>query len=52
MDYEKIKIKLLEIQEMMSEIPQDCKGNSENARYNRMQYIMVKSKVRDLIQYL
>lgn len=52
MDYEKIKIKLLEIQEMMSEIPQDCKGNSENARCNRRKYISVKSMVRNLIEYL
>ena len=52
MDYEKIKEKLLEIQEMMSEIPQDCKGNSEDARINRRKYIAVKSKVRDLIEYL
>ena len=52
MDYGKIKEKLLEIQEMMSEIPQDCKGNSEDARINRRKYIAVKSKVRDLIEYL
>ncbi len=52
MDYENIKIKLLEIQEMMSEIPQDCKGNSEDARCNRRKYISVKSMVRDLIEYL
>ena len=52
MDYGKIKTKLLEIQEMMSEIPQDCKGNSENARCNRRKYIAVKSMIRDLIEYL
>ena len=52
MDYEKIKIKLLEIQEMMLEIPQDCKGNSEDACCNRRKYIAVKSMVRDLIEYL
>lgn len=52
MDYEMIKIKLLEIQEMMSEIPQDCKGNSEDARENRIKYIAVKSTVKDLIEYL
>lgn len=52
MDYEKIKTKLLEIQEMMSEIPQDCKGNSEDARCNRRKYIAIKSMVRDLIEYL
>ena len=52
MDYEKIKTKLLEIQEMMSEIPQDCKGNSENARCNRRKYMAIKSMVRDLIEYL
>ncbi len=52
MDYEKIKTKLLEIQEMMSEIPEDCKGNSENARCNRRKYVAVKLMVRDLIEYL
>lgn len=52
MDYEKIKEKLLEIQEMMSEIPQDCKGNSEDARLNRRKYMAVKSMIRDLIEYL
>lgn len=52
MDYEKIKTKLLEIQEMMSEIPQDCKGNSEDARCNRRKYIAIKSMVRCLIEYL
>lgn len=51
-DYEKIKTKLLEIQEMMSEIPQDCKGNSEDAYLNRRKYMAVKSMVRDLIEYL
>ena len=52
MDYEKIKEKLLEIKEMMLEIPQDCKGNSEDARCNRRKYIAVKSMIRDLIEYL
>ena len=52
MDYAKIKEKLLEIQEMMLEIPQDCKGNSEDARYNRRKYVAVKSMVRDLIELL
>ena len=52
MDYEKIKTKLLEIQEMMEEIPEDCKGNSEDARCNRRKYIAIKSMVRDLIEYL
>ena len=52
MDYEKIKTKLLEIQEMISEIPQDCKGNSKDAHYNRRKYIAIKSMIRDLIEYL
>ena len=52
MDYEKIKDKLFEIQEMMSEIPQDCEGNSEDARCNRRKYVAVKSMIRDLIEYL
>ena len=52
MDYEKIKSMLLEIQEMMAEIPQDCKGNSEDARCNRRKYIAVKSMIWSLIEYL
>jgi len=52
MNYEKIRIKLFEIQKMMSNIPQDCKGNSEDARCNRRKYIAVKSMIRDLIEYL
>lgn len=52
MDYEKIKIKLLEIQEMMSEIPQDCKGNSEDARVNRHKYITIKAKIQDILDIL
>lgn len=52
MVYEKIKEKLLEIQEMMSEIPQDCKGNSEDARCNRRKYMAIKSMVSDLIKYV
>ncbi|MBR1620746.1 MAG: hypothetical protein IJ669_01330 [Prevotella sp.] len=52
MDYEKIKIKLIEIQEMMSEIPQDCKGNSANARINRQKYMAIKSKINNLLEYL
>lgn len=52
MDYEKIKNMLLEIQKMMCDIPQDCKGNSEDARCNRKKYIAVKSMIRDLIEYL
>ena len=52
MDYKKIKGKLLEIQEMMSEIPQDCKGNSDDAHCNRIKYMRIKSMVRDLIEYV
>lgn len=52
MDYENIKSKLLEIQEMMSEIPQDCKGNSDNASINRRKYIVIKSKINDLLEHL
>ena len=52
MDYEKIKTKLIEIQEMMSEIPQDCKGNSEKTRVNRHKYMDIKSKINDLLNYL
>ena len=52
MDYEKIKIKLLEIQEMIAGIPQDCKGNSEGARINRHKYMAIKSKINDLLEYL
>lgn len=52
MDYEKIKNMLLEIQEMMRDIPQDCKGNSEDACCNRRKYIKVKKVVRLLLEIL
>lgn len=52
MNYEKIKLHLLEIQEMMKEIPEDCKGPSNEARDNRRKYVSVKSMIRDLIEYL
>ena len=52
MDYEKIKVKLLELQEMLSEIPQDCKGDSEDACVNRRKYMAIKSIIRDLIEYI
>ena len=52
MDYEKIKVKLLEIQGMMSAIPQDCKGDTEDARCNRRKYMKVKSTISDLIEIL
>lgn len=52
MNYEKIKKKLLEIQEMMEGIPQDCKGNSEDARINRRKYMAIKSRINDLLEYL
>ena len=52
MDYEKIKEELLAIQDMMSEIPQDCKGNSEDARINRRKYIKIKSLISNLIDIL
>lgn len=52
MDYKKIKAKLIEVQDMLSEIPQDCKGSSDEARSNRLKYIKVKFGVRDLIDSL
>lgn len=52
MNYEEIKTKLLEIQEIMSEIPQDCKGDSEKARCNRKEYMIVKSMVKDISEYI
>ena len=52
MTYEKIKSKILEVQKMMSEIPQECKGNSEEARCNRRKYIAIKSMVSNLIEAL
>lgn len=50
MDYKKIKNMLLEIQEMMRDIPQDCKGNSDNARLNRKKYLKIKRFVGVLIE--
>lgn len=52
MDYEKIKTKLLEIQEMMSEIPQDCKGMTDIAHDNRLKYLKVKRSIYNLIEIL
>ena len=52
MNYEKIRTKLLEIQEMMSEIPQDCKGNSEDAHVNRHKYMKIKTKINDILDIL
>ena len=45
MDYEKIKTKLLEIQEILHEIPEDCKGNSEYACVNKHKYITIKTRI-------
>lgn len=52
MDYEKIRTKLLEIQEIMSEIPQDCKGNSEEARVNRLKYMTIKARINNILNIL
>lgn len=51
-DYNEIKTKLLEIQELMSEIPQDCKGTSKDAHNNRIKYMRVKSMVKGLLFYI
>ena len=52
MIYEKIKEKLLEIQEMMHEVPQNCKGNSDMAMYHRRKYTKVKLEIQKLINML
>ncbi len=52
MDYEKIKSKLLEIQEMLHEIPYDCKGMSDTAHDNRIKYLKVKKGIYNLIEIL
>lgn len=52
MDYEKIKKKLLEIQEMMSSIPEECRGMSDTARDSRRKYMSVKSTISNLIELL
>lgn len=52
MDYEKIKEKLLEIQEIMREIPQNCKGDSDMAMYHRRKYMEVKLEIQKLIDIL
>lgn len=52
MDYEKIKTKLLEIQGMMKDIPQECKGMSDTARDNRRKFIEVRIKIQELIDLL
>lgn len=52
MDYEKIKEKLLEIQEMMREIPQNRKGDSGMAMHHRRKYMKVKHEIQELIDIL
>ena len=52
MDYEKIKEKLLEIQKMMREVPQNCKGVSDDAFYHRRKYMKVKLEIQKLIDIL
>lgn len=46
MDYEKIKEKLLEIQEMMREVQQNRKGDSYMAMYHRHKYMKVKLEIQ------
>ena len=52
MNYDKIKKRLIEIQKMMSEIPQECKGMSENAKKEREKYMAIKSMVGDILDFL
>lgn len=52
MDHEKIKEKLLEIQEMMRGILQNCKGDSDMAMYHRHKYMKVKLEIQKLIYIL
>lgn len=52
MNYDKIKEKLIEAYEMMSEIPQECKGMSEDAKNERRKYIATKSMIADILEYL
>ena len=52
MNYDKIKEKLIEIQKMMSEIPQECKGMSEDAKKERRRYMAIKSMIADILEYL
>ena len=52
MNYDKIKEKLIEIQKMMSEIPQECKGMSEEAKKERRRYIAIKSMIADILEHL
>lgn len=52
MDYKKIKEKLLEIQEMLHEIPEDCKGMTDIAHDNRLKYLKVKRSIYNLIEIL
>jgi len=52
MNYDKIKEKVIEIQEMMSEIPQECKGMSDDAKKERERYMAIKSMIADILEYL
>lgn len=52
MNYDKIKEKLIEIQNLMAEIPQECKGMSEEAKKERRRYIAIKSMIADILEHL
>ena len=49
---EEIYSKLHELYELLKEIPEDCKGNSNDAHCNRRKYIAVKIRIHELIEML
>ena len=45
-----IELKLLELEELLKTIPLECKGVSNDAHFNRMRYMKVKSTIGDLLE--
>ena len=45
-----IELKLLELEELLKTIPAECKGASNDAHFNRMRYMKVKSTIRELLE--
>lgn len=42
--------KILELWDTVKEIPEECKGNSEEARKNRSAYMYIRSTIHQLIR--
>ena len=47
-----IEMKLLELEELLRIIPQECKGNSPQASINRRKFVKITSTIHDLLYKL